>query len=91
LTGVENELRHTTSFKDDLISDLKDSEFAQHYLQAALADYQQDGDMQPLLLAMRDVAEVQGGIDQLAIVLSYSRFVQNAAISAVCSSRETEY
>ena len=62
----ETILKHTASFKEDLIEDLKDPEFAQHYLEAALEDYEKDGDTESLLLAMRDVAQAQGGIGKLA-------------------------
>ncbi len=59
-------LKNTTSFKDDLLEDLKDPDFAQHYLEAALEDYEKDSDTESLLLAMRDVAQAQGGIGKLA-------------------------
>jgi probable addiction module antidote protein len=62
----EQALKHTTSFKADLLEDLKDPEFAQHYLEAALDDYDEDGDTESLLLAMRDVAEAQGGVRELS-------------------------
>ena len=59
-------LKHTTSFKDNLLEDLKDPEFAQYYLEAALEDYEKDGDTESLLVAMRDVAQARGGIGKLA-------------------------
>ena len=59
-------LKHTTSFKDNLLEDLKDPEFALHYLEAALDDCENDGDTKSLLTAMRDVAEARGGIGKLA-------------------------
>jgi len=66
-------LKHTTSFKEELIKDLTDPEFAQHYLEAALQDYEKDGDTESLLLALRDVAEAQGGIGKLAKRTNVSR------------------
>ena len=39
---------------------------AQAHLQAALATYEADNNTDALLLAMRDVAQAQGGIGQLA-------------------------
>lgn len=54
-------LKHTTSYEEELIEDLKDPEEAQAYLEAAFGAYEKDGDTGTLLLAMRDVAEAQGG------------------------------
>jgi probable addiction module antidote protein len=59
-------LKHTTSYKEDVLEKLKDLEFARIYLETAFEFYQEDGDTEALLLAMRDVAEAQGGIGKLA-------------------------
>lgn len=45
---------------------LKDQESARAHLQVALDTYQQDQDKQALLLALKDVAQAQGGISWLA-------------------------
>lgn len=66
-------LKHTTKYEDELIEDLRDSEEAQAYLEEALKVYDEDGDIQALLLAMRDVAEAQGGVGQLAKRMHISR------------------
>ena len=66
-------LKHTTSYVDELLEDLKDPELAQAYLEAALEFYEENGDTGALLLAMRDVAEAQGGIGRLAKRTSISR------------------
>lgn len=66
-------LKHTASYKDILLERLKDPELAQAYLEAAVESYEGDGNSQALLLAMRDVAEAQGGIDELARRTSVSR------------------
>ncbi|MCZ6681062.1 MAG: helix-turn-helix domain-containing protein [Candidatus Poribacteria bacterium] len=66
-------LKHTARYEDELLDDLKDPEEAQAYLEAALFAYDEDGDTQALLLAMRDVAEAQGGIGQLAKRIDVSR------------------
>ena len=55
----------TTPFKDYLLKDLAQSEFAKGYLEIALQDFDKDGNIETLLLCMKDVAEVQGGIDRL--------------------------
>jgi probable addiction module antidote protein len=62
----ETVLKHTTSFKENLLKALKDPQEAMAYLEAALLAYEADGSTEALLLAMRDVALAQGGIGQLA-------------------------
>lgn len=64
--NMETLLKRTTSFRDDLLKDLKDTEFAMYYLEAALADYREDGNTEALWTALRDVADAQGGIETLA-------------------------
>ena len=64
--NVDTLLKQTTSFRDDLLKDLTDSEFAMYYLEAALADYKEDGNTEALWTALRDVVEAQGGIGKLA-------------------------
>ena len=59
-------LKHTTSYEESLIKYLQDPELAQAYLETALESYEQDGNTEALLLSMRHVVEVQGGIDELA-------------------------
>ena len=66
-------LKHTTSYEDNLIERLKDPELAQDYLEAAVESYERERDTEALLLAMRDVAEAQGGIGQLAKRTAISR------------------
>ncbi len=55
----------TTSFKDYLLKDLAQPEFAKGYLEAALQDFDKDGNIEMLLLSMKDIAEAQGGIEEL--------------------------
>ena len=55
----------TTRFKDYLLKDLAQPEFAKGYLEAALQDFDKDGNIEMLLLSMKDVAEAQGGIERL--------------------------
>ena len=55
----------TTRFKDYLLKDLAEPEFAKGYLEAALQDFDKDGNIETLLLSMKDVAEAQGGIERL--------------------------
>ncbi len=64
--NTETILERTTSFRNDLLKDLTDTEFALYYLEAALADYKEDGNTEALWRALRDVVEAQGGIGKLA-------------------------
>jgi DNA-binding phage protein len=59
--NAETILKQTTSFRDDLLKDLTDTEFAIYYLEAALADYKEDSNTESLWIALRDVVEAQGG------------------------------
>jgi probable addiction module antidote protein len=52
----------TESYKESLLESLKDPETAAEYLTACL----DDGDVDVFLLALRDVAEAQGGIRKLS-------------------------
>jgi probable addiction module antidote protein len=66
-------LKHTKSYEENLLKRLQDPELAQAYLEAAFESYEQDGDTEVLLLAMRHVAEAQGGIGELAKRTTISR------------------
>ena len=55
----------TTPFKDYLLKDLAQPEFAKGYLEATLQDFDKDGNIELLLLCMKDIVEAQGGIDTL--------------------------
>ena len=66
-------LKHTTSYEEELLEDLKNPAEAQAYLEAAVESYEKDGDTEALLLAMRDVARAREGIGQLAKQTSIAR------------------
>lgn len=60
-------MRRYRKFQDALISDLRDDPAqAYAYLQVALEEFDQDGDTEHLMLALRNVAEAQGGVPELA-------------------------
>ena len=59
-------LKHTASYEEGLIKALKDPEEARAYLEVALAEYEASGETDGLLLALRDVAQTQGGVGILA-------------------------
>lgn len=56
----------TGHYEEWLINALKDKKEAAVYLQVALDEYQKDGDLEAFLLALRHVAEAQGGIGRLS-------------------------
>ena len=59
-------MRKLGSFKEFHFKELKDPAKAKAYIDVALEDYQSDKDEEALLLALRDVAEAQGGLGELA-------------------------
>ena len=59
-------LKHTVSYEEELIKALKDPEEARAYLEVALDECEASGETDGLLLALRDVAQAQGGVGALA-------------------------
>ncbi len=62
----EHILKNTASYHDEFVESLKNPGEAFGYLQVALEEYQEDGDSEALLVALRNVALAQGGIAKLA-------------------------
>ena len=58
----ETILKRTTSFKENLLKALADSEEAQAYLEVAFSTYEMDNDRDALLLAISDVIHAQGRV-----------------------------
>ena len=58
--------QNTGSHEEWLINSLKKKKEAAVYLQVALEEYQNDSDLEAFLMALRHVAEAQGGIGKLA-------------------------
>ena len=58
--------RQYRKFEDSLKERLVDADYARVFLDVALEEYEKDGDTEAFLLALRDVAEAQGGIGKLA-------------------------
>ena len=59
-------LKGTANFRDYLLKDLAEPQFAKHYLEISLENYEKDGDIEILFQAIRDVVEAQGGIEKFA-------------------------
>ena len=59
-------MRKMRNYRDYLIEKLADHEEAIAYLQTSLEEYEKDGNTSALLLALRSIAEAQGGrVEQL--------------------------
>jgi len=66
-------MRTYKDFKEYHLEQLKDPEEARAYLELALEDYREAGDIEDFLLALRDVAEAQGGVGKLATATNLNR------------------
>ncbi|OIO45604.1 transcriptional regulator [bacterium (Candidatus Gribaldobacteria) CG10_big_fil_rev_8_21_14_0_10_37_21] len=71
--NIKKILKNTGDYKANLFRRIQNPCFSKIYLETAFEEYQKDGDTKPLLLAMRDVAEAQGGIGKLAKKTSINR------------------
>ncbi len=59
-------MARTRDYQEALLEALKDPEEAKAYLEVALEEYEEDNDKEAFLLALRNVAEAQGGLSALA-------------------------
>ena len=81
-------MRNYRNFKDYHIEQLRDPENAKIYLSVALEDYEKDGDIEAFSLAMRDIAEAQGGMAQFAERISLTRDDTRTALTKKISMGE---
>lgn len=66
-------MKKSRPFEEYLIEKLRNPEYAQTYLETALEEYGKDRDSEAFLLALRDVAEAQGGLSKLAAETGLNR------------------
>lgn len=60
-------MRQYRKFRDLVIEDLKnDPEYAEAYLRVAFEEFEQEGNSEHLMVALRNVAEARGGVPELA-------------------------
>lgn len=59
-------LKNTVSYHDELIESLKNPKEANLYLRIAMEEYQEDGNTEALLVALRNITEAKGGMGKLA-------------------------
>lgn len=69
------------SYKEWLIKSLKNKKEAAAFLQVALEAYQNDGDSEAFLMALRYVAEAQGGVGKLSKKTHLNRESLHKALS----------
>lgn len=62
-------LENTGDLHDITIESLRDPNTAKAYLNIALEEYQQDNDAQLFLLALKNIAEAQGGLSKLTQIV----------------------
>lgn len=74
-------LKNTSSYHDKLIESLKNPEEANIYLRVAMEEYHEDGDIDALLSALRNIAEAKGGIGRLAKATHLNRQNLYSALS----------
>jgi len=77
-------MRQYRDFNDLLMESLHDPEDARIFLSVIFEEYEEDGDTEAFLLALRDVTEAQGGLAKLA---EYAKLNQ-LNINDVFSSKE---
>ena len=76
-------MKKLRNYRDALIEDLRNNpEEAGAYLEAALDEYEEDKNIEALLLALRTVAEAKGGISALAKRINMNRQSLYKALSA---------
>lgn len=57
---------NTSDYHEKLIESLQDKEDAMAYLEVALEEYEDDGDTNAFMMALKNVVEAQGGIGMLS-------------------------
>jgi len=68
-----NVSKYTTDYHAQLINLLKNKKEAKIYLQVAIEEYEEDDNTEVFMLALRNIAEAQGGINTLAKKTSLNR------------------
>lgn len=61
------------TYRDLITITMQDSQEATEYLRVSLDEYEQDGNLEAFLLALRSVVEAQGGMTEFARKTSLNR------------------
>jgi probable addiction module antidote protein len=72
--------KRTRDYESDLVEQLKDAEFAVEYLNASLEDNDEGSD-ERFLMALRQVAQAQGGMTEIAAKSGMARPALYRALS----------
>ena len=83
----EHILKHSSSYQERLLQDLRDKDEAIAYLKVALEEYEHDHDAEAFMMALRNVAEAYGGIKNLAAKAHINREDLYRALSKKSSPR----
>ena len=65
-------MRKCRNYEESLRARLGDSAYAEEYLAVALEEYEEDGNIEAFLLAVKDVANAQGDLSKLAANIQLS-------------------
>ena len=66
-------MRKYRNYEEGLTVRLADPAYAKEYLSIALEEYDEDGNIEAFLLALRDVVNAQGGLSKLEPQINLSR------------------
>lgn len=81
-------MRKLRKWRDILIENLRNNpEEAEAYLEVVLEEFEEDGDAEALLLALRTVAEAKGGVPALARRVGMNRQSLYKALSSAGNPR----
>lgn len=70
---IMRELTMNKDFREYHLNKLVDANGAALYMEIALEEFERDGDKEAFLMALRDVAQAQGGVMKLANITGLSR------------------
>ncbi len=84
----ENVMRKYRNYEESLKVRLADSAYAKAYLIVALEEYEEDGNIEAFLLAIRDVANAQGGLSKLA---EHTELSQESLYKALSENRTLQF
>ena len=74
-------MREYRNYEESLRERLADVAYAKEYLAVALEEYEEDGNIEAFLLAVKDVANAQGGLSKLAARVQLSHQSLDAVLS----------
>lgn len=61
------------NYRNDLLARLSEPEYSSHYLKAALDETLEDGNMEAFLLALKNIVDAKGSVQEVANETNISR------------------